>query len=253
MKAKAFLVASLKMSSTFSWYLAEHSRYRSAFICCRVSSPCDQRETTSSRDCTYLLLRQAVVLVSGLHASAYTDLYLDAHTFCHTCVYVMGSWLRALSFLVHSLSFLRSVLQPIRMTGISLQKCLTSGNHWKREKKFTVSVSPSSLPPGCWAPWLLSWTSLFHCANPFCTNRGVNVRSVVRVNHSQKNAARPLDCINHSPAQFDLQVKLCVCSYRVALEAATFIRTLSKLVGLVTSKQTRTMLASWYESGRSRS
>lgn len=133
MKARAFLVASLKMSSTFSWYLAEHSRYRSAFICCRVSSPCDQRET-SSGDCNYLLFRQVVVLVSGLHASSYTDLYLDAHTFCHTCVYVMGSWLRALSFLVHSLSFLRSVLQPIRMTGISLQKCLTSGNHWKRKK-----------------------------------------------------------------------------------------------------------------------
>lgn len=43
MKAKAFLVDSLKMSSTFSWYFAEHSRYRSAFICCRVASPCNHQ------------------------------------------------------------------------------------------------------------------------------------------------------------------------------------------------------------------
>lgn len=179
-------------------------------------------------------------------------------------MYVTGSWFRALSFLVHSLSFLRSVLQPIRMTGISLQKCLTSGNHWRGGcggvgkggwgAGCTISVS-SSLLAGCWVSWLLIWTSLFFCANLFCTNRGVNVHLVVPVNHSSKNAGQKLDGINHSLAPSDLQLSLLqrVCSYQVALEAATFIRTLSKLVGLVTSKQTKTRLASWYESGRSRS
>lgn len=37
--ASARLVASLKMSSTFSLYLAEHSRYTSAFICFWTCSP----------------------------------------------------------------------------------------------------------------------------------------------------------------------------------------------------------------------
>lgn len=56
--AKAFFVASLKMSSTFSWYLAEHSRYSSAFICCRVSSPCIHNQSSlhqSKETCTSCL------------------------------------------------------------------------------------------------------------------------------------------------------------------------------------------------------
>lgn len=89
------------------------------------------------------LIGELVVLVPGLRVSFQIDLCFDAHTFCRTCVYVMGSWFRALSFLVHSLSFLRSVLQPIRMTGISLQKCLTSGNHWKRGGVGVVNHNPS--------------------------------------------------------------------------------------------------------------
>lgn len=46
----------------------------------------------------------------------------------------------ALSLLVRSLSFLRSVLQPIRMTGISRQKWFTSGYHCVRQQNTIVNV-----------------------------------------------------------------------------------------------------------------
>lgn len=65
-----------------------------------------------------------------------------------------------------------------------------------------------------------------------------------------------LNCKPETPVQQRYSLFLCECMCILAdhfcsVEMITFISTFSKLVGFVTSKQTRTRLASWYESGRS--
>lgn len=183
----------------------------------------------------------------------------------------MGAWPMALSFLARSLSFLRSVLQPIRMVGVFGQKCLTSGNHWlnKMDKAvlsfFTSDLILCFLIICCSPEWRK--VSAQHWAPPVWMGGGgqcPHAGSVVWVNYSLKNAAKAniTVSVNHLLHGFRLQLNssswahlqyLSLLMWGVTLYSLTFIRTFSKLVGLVTSKQTRIRLASWYESGRSRS
>lgn len=89
----ACFVASLNKSSTFSLYLAEHSKYSTAPRFLLASSP---------------------------------------------WTYVTAFWPDDRIFFIRSSSFRRSALHPARMMGTPLQKCCTSGNHYKTLK--TISA-----------------------------------------------------------------------------------------------------------------